>query len=134
LQQRKHRPARDRQQRRVQRHQPDPFAQPDLPARHRLHRHHLHLALLDVPRQRPARQPQRRQPEQTGDGAQRVREENLREPARRAVVLDQQRQPDHRRQQQHGDDDEQPEPEGGPPRQPGDGKQALHELRKSNHE
>ena len=127
LQQAIHTAAGQRQQDGIQRHDPQPFAQPDLPAGDRLDGNHLQGAILDVSRQSAARQPKRGKPEQGGDGAQRVGQHDLDEAARRAVILDQERQADHRPKQQDRHDQEEPEPKGGFPGQPGDGKQRLHE-------
>ena len=71
---------------------PEPFAEPDLPARDRLHRHHLHLVLLDVSRQCSARQPERGKAQQRRNDAERVGQQDLRETARGTIVLDDQRQ------------------------------------------
>src|SRR5665213_872619 len=118
----------NRQQHRVQRHDAQPFADPDLPARNRFRSDDLNLAFLDVARQRAARKPQRRKSEQRRDRAQRVGQNDLREPARRAVVLDDQRQADDRQNQKRRDDEEQFEPQRGLPRQPGDGENSLHQF------
>ncbi|MFO1487014.1 MAG: hypothetical protein U1F65_00915 [Verrucomicrobiota bacterium] len=110
----------------VERQDAEPFAQPDLPAGDGFHRHHLHLTFLDVAGQRAAGQPQRGQSQQRRDGGQRVGQENLGEPARRAVILDQHRQRHHRREQQHGHDQKEPEAKGRFPGQSDDGKELLH--------
>ena len=116
------------QQEQVQHHDAGPFSQPDFPARNRFHGHHLHLAFLDVARQRTASQPERREAQQRDDGAEGVGQQNLREPARCAVVLDDERQPNHRAQQQYRQYLHQPVTERGFQGQPGDGKEGLHQV------
>ena len=117
----------DRQQQKVHEHDAGPFAQPDFPARDRFHGHHLHLALLDIARQGAARQPERRESKQRGDGAKRVGQQNLREALCRAVVFDDHRQPDDRAEQQHRQNLHEPITERGFQSQLGHGEQALHE-------
>ena len=118
---------RHRQKQQIQEHDAGPFTGPDFPARDRFHRHHLHLAFLDVARQRAASEPQRGEPQQRGDGAERVGEQNLRESLRRAVVLDDRREPNDRAEQQDDQYLHQPVAEGGFEREFGDGQQALHD-------
>ena len=100
LQQAENAGAGKRQQYGIQSDDPQPFTEPDLPAGHRFGGDHLNLAFLDVPRQRSAREPERRKSQQAGDGAQGVGQNDLGEALRRAVILDHERQPDHRQHQQ----------------------------------
>ena len=108
FQQHKHAGSRHQQQRRIQRHQSEPFAQPDLPASDRLNGNDLHLGLFDVARERAASQPERRETEERGNDAQRVSEENLRKSPRSAVIFDQQWEPDHADQEKRSHHPEEP--------------------------
>jgi len=114
-QQRVHAAASQGEQNGVERHDAQPFAEPDLPPRNRFHRDDLDLTFLDITREGAASQPERGKAKQTGDSRQSVGDENLSKALGGAVVFDEDGESDHSAEQEDGNDDEEAKAESGFP-------------------